>query len=366
MRMISGYHKSKQIEKIYRNGVLIFDNTASDVPVSLTAPSISGFPIPGEVHTVNLGTWSNTPTSYSVQIYKNAVLYSTLTTAPWTFTPVVADGGAYFEARVVATNENGSSSPAVSQQKLVISNVFQCYNPANISSLTIPTLDHISVAADVSGQGRNATSSTDANRPKTGGIINGLNAFVFDGTNDTFAIPTNPTTASLFVVIDPLSAPVSPSVSMTITAGSATGHVPIFQPSSTNSSVILNAGTASMSVNGDDISPANRGELFTILQNGGQPCFLEVRGYTGTTINRLGVGASSSVYAGLMGRVLYTTGVPSADELDALRQAFSDEWNLGFYIPEPPAGSGTQMISGDGSILTWGDGTAITWSDDNA
>lgn len=342
----------------------LVESSPAAVPVNSVLPSISGFPSPGSKQTIDIGEWSNSPASYTVVVKKGGATYATLTSAPWEYTPVLADGGATFTAEVTATNDAGSSAPAISANKPIVANAWACWNPKNTSTITISSGSDVSALADTTGNGRNATSSS--NRPTTGANINGANALLFDGVNDVFTVPTNPATGSLFAVIQMNSAANAPNVSMTLLAGSSSGHMPIAQDGSATTTVVLNAGTPTLWINGEQITPANRNELFDLMYNSGQPILFEAHGYTGTNLNRIALGVSNSCFGGKMGRWFIMSGTPTADELTEIRREASQEWGLGFFNPDPGGGTGDAVTSGDGTALTWGDGSTINWSGSNA
>lgn len=81
-------------------------------PVNQTPPSLTGAEFRVDVPlTVNVGTWSNSPTSYSTQVLRNGVEITGATGS--TYTPVQADVGTLLSVRVVATNGT-PSQPATS------------------------------------------------------------------------------------------------------------------------------------------------------------------------------------------------------------------------------------------------------------
>ena len=81
-------------------------------PVNQTPPSLTGAEIRvGVPLTVNVGTWSNNPTSYSTQVLRNGTVISGATGS--TYTPVQADVDTLLSVRVIATNGT-PSSPATS------------------------------------------------------------------------------------------------------------------------------------------------------------------------------------------------------------------------------------------------------------
>lgn len=84
--------------------------TAIPIPGVSTAPSITGTPQEGQVLYLNTGTWTNSPTSYSIQWYRGNTPISGMTAD--TYTVVAADIGFRMHAVVIASNSYGPSDPA--------------------------------------------------------------------------------------------------------------------------------------------------------------------------------------------------------------------------------------------------------------
>ena len=81
------------------------------IPVNTAIPTISGTPQVGQTLTANPGTWTNNPTSYAYQWYKENNIIIPGATAQ-TYTPVAADAGAHLYLSVIATNAGGPSVAA--------------------------------------------------------------------------------------------------------------------------------------------------------------------------------------------------------------------------------------------------------------
>lgn len=87
------------------------------VPVNTDPPSISGTLLLGQTLTCSTGTWTNSPTSYSYQWYKDAVLLVGETNN--TYVPVDGDQFGELTCAVVATNLDGNSSPRLTVGAIV-------------------------------------------------------------------------------------------------------------------------------------------------------------------------------------------------------------------------------------------------------
>jgi hypothetical protein len=105
-------------------GVVAARMVAELRPASLAPPTISGTPTQGETLTVATGSWSNAPSSFSVQWLRcdpAGLSCTAIVGAVSTDYVVVADDvGATLEASVVATNAVGSSQPAVSAPTAIV------------------------------------------------------------------------------------------------------------------------------------------------------------------------------------------------------------------------------------------------------
>lgn len=116
-------------------------------PVNTASPVITEFTGGTNIAEVNdvlicsSGSWTNTPTSYSYQWYKNGVATSTGST----YTVTTGDLGASLYCRVTATNGSGSS--AFKQSSNTISNVI----PDDDSPTEIPSVTAIPVLVGNSG-----------------------------------------------------------------------------------------------------------------------------------------------------------------------------------------------------------------------
>jgi FG-GAP repeat len=101
-----------------QGAVAVFTNQSASVPVSVSAPTLSGTATQGQVLTEARGTWTGSPTSYGYQWEdcdgsgSNCVPISGATTQ--TYTLSAADVGHTIDVQGSATNSNGTSSSAVS------------------------------------------------------------------------------------------------------------------------------------------------------------------------------------------------------------------------------------------------------------
>lgn len=89
-------------------GEVVVTPTAEIRPESQVAPSITGTPREGETLTSSQGTWTNTPTSYAYQWYRNGVAIGSATSS--TYDLVTADIGTLITVTVTASNGGGSAS----------------------------------------------------------------------------------------------------------------------------------------------------------------------------------------------------------------------------------------------------------------
>lgn len=103
--------------------------TTPQPPVNTAVPTISGTAQSGQTLTGSVGSWSNTPTSYTKKFYRNSgaagawvQVGSTVTssTTTGTYPPTGADVGFQVRYGVVATNANGSSAESFSSSTATI------------------------------------------------------------------------------------------------------------------------------------------------------------------------------------------------------------------------------------------------------
>lgn len=94
------------------------------VPINITAPTITGDLTNGSTLTANLGTWTGTPTSYSVQWYRDGVAIGSPIViaagdpAPTRTYSTATDEGRALTIGVVATNADGSSIEVISPARI--------------------------------------------------------------------------------------------------------------------------------------------------------------------------------------------------------------------------------------------------------
>ena len=96
--------------------------SATGVPTNTSLPAIIGGNWTGGTLTINAGSWTDTPTQYTFNIYRGVTLVSTTTQVgdTLTYNPVVADVAQNMTCRVTAINGFGSSSPATSNIVTII------------------------------------------------------------------------------------------------------------------------------------------------------------------------------------------------------------------------------------------------------
>jgi len=113
--------------------------TAGPIPVNTALPAISGTPANDQTLTASTGTWDNSPTSYSYQWLRG----DTPTEIPGATGDTYAidpdnDDNKPIRVRVIATNENGDSEPAISDPttnvNLPVNTVQPTLSGANLSS----------------------------------------------------------------------------------------------------------------------------------------------------------------------------------------------------------------------------------------
>lgn len=86
------------------------------IPVNITPPTISGVLSIGQLLTAVVGEWTNEPTAFLFQWYRNAVLVSVGST----YVLTGDDEGATFQVSVIAVSAAGQSLPAISSATSVI------------------------------------------------------------------------------------------------------------------------------------------------------------------------------------------------------------------------------------------------------
>lgn len=93
------------------------------------APAISGTPNVGDTLSCSTGTWTNSPTRFSYQWYRNGSTISGA--AARTYTVQIGDGAQTLTCAVTASNAAGSSSPATSPSLLVaVKGTLTCPKPS--------------------------------------------------------------------------------------------------------------------------------------------------------------------------------------------------------------------------------------------
>lgn len=161
-------------------------------PVNTIAPVASGDLYNTSTLSCGTGTWTGSPyPSFTYQWQQNTVDIIGATSSTYVADATTAAG----TLRCVVTATNGSGSASANSNDLtpfnpsVVAAVSGWYDFADTSTITNVS-NAISQINDKSGNGRNATQGTAANRPSTSVVtINSLNAAGCDGTNDTLVIP---------------------------------------------------------------------------------------------------------------------------------------------------------------------------------
>lgn len=141
-------------------------------PVNQTPPSLTGaeFRV-GVPLTVNVGTWSNSPTSYSTQVLRNGVDISGATGT--TYTPVQADVDTLLSVRVIATNGT-PSSPVTSA---TVGPILQVAVPTNTALPTISGTAQVGqTLTSTNGSWNGAPTSYTRRWMRNGAAITGATA----------------------------------------------------------------------------------------------------------------------------------------------------------------------------------------------
>lgn len=125
-------------------GVSVFFTGPSPVttpPVSTTPPTITGATKPGGILTCLQGSWTNTPTTFAYQWYRNGTSLAGFTSS--TYKLGTLDEGATFTCVVTATNAAGSASASSSAVKIAIPKVVHC--PGATGTMTGTTIGQITL-----------------------------------------------------------------------------------------------------------------------------------------------------------------------------------------------------------------------------
>lgn len=110
-------------------------------PANTSGPAISGTPKPGTTLRCDLGTWTNSPTSYAVQWYRNGTLLAGATSA--TYRVGTLDDGATLVCVVTAANAGGSASATSRRVKVPLPFVPRC--PGATGRMTGSTIGQIAL-----------------------------------------------------------------------------------------------------------------------------------------------------------------------------------------------------------------------------
>lgn len=93
-------------------GFLLLGSTSGQAPSNKTFPIISGDPSVGGVATTTNGTWTGSPSSFTIKWYRNSVAIAGATNQTYTF--VNADAGTTITVGIKATNSFGTSAEIIS------------------------------------------------------------------------------------------------------------------------------------------------------------------------------------------------------------------------------------------------------------
>ena len=167
----------------------VIGSPSASAPVNVVLPSISGPPVDGKTITVNTGVWDAVPQpTFEIQWRRDGVDISGETGL--SFSPVSEEGNT-ITVHVVATNASGSDS-ATSGGVVILPegsftppdnpNLAVWYDPSDLGSIT-SSGGLVTKINDKSGNGWDASSTSDAARPTTGTrTINGLNTLDYTPT----------------------------------------------------------------------------------------------------------------------------------------------------------------------------------------
>jgi hypothetical protein len=249
--------------------------TAVSPPVNTVLPSIDNLnPVVGDTLTRIVGTWTNTPTSYSYDWYADAVRVQIGGT---TYMVLVGDIGAVITVQETASNAGGPGTPAVSDPTNAVIDQTPINNVAPTIATTTPTVgnnitvtstgdwtnqptaytyqwqrDAVDIAAATSN---NYTAVTaDSGKALTCVVIASNSnptpsAPVSSNATDLVLAPPINTVAPLLTT-DGINAPSGPSIAgdnCTVTDGTWTGYP---APTFTYTNDFQNGGTANTVVTG--------------------------------------------------------------------------------------------------------------------
>lgn len=105
---LSGPLSQAIARRIANNGVYFSAGGNPNAPSNTVAPVASGTTTVGQTLSVTNGTWTNTPTSYTYQWYRDGYPIGSATSNSYLL--VTADIGAYLACLVTATNASGSNA----------------------------------------------------------------------------------------------------------------------------------------------------------------------------------------------------------------------------------------------------------------
>lgn len=160
-------------------------------PVNTVAPVVSGTPTEGQVLSCTQGTWSPAGTSYAYQWRRDGTPIGGATST--TYTLVTADVGTLVSCAVTATNTDGSSAPAASNNlgPVAAAPPAQALDPAyKAATITLSNSDRTATLAATVGLVRSIT-------PHSSGkwhfeVTKGSGEFYIGVVRDTTAATASP------------------------------------------------------------------------------------------------------------------------------------------------------------------------------
>ena len=200
---------------------------------------------------------------------------------------------------------------------------------ADTSTVTLDT--GVSVWADKSGNGRNASQSTGNNQPiYTAGGLNGKNVLTFDGTNDTMptASFTQNQPSTMFAVVQVLNT----SGSINFIDGFGVNRAAIFRRVTNNWTAFAGAelvGSTSTDTNWHTFSAVFNTTSSLLRVDGTQIASGNVGSQNVTTGLSLGSYNGTSGYLnGSIAEVLFYGGVLTASQIAAVETHLQKKWGL--------------------------------------
>jgi probable HAF family extracellular repeat protein len=243
--------------------------------VTITNPTTgSTFQVPSNI--VVSATASDSDGSIDhVEFYAGAIYLGSVATAPYNFTWTNAQAGVFALTAQAVDNLGGGTVSA----PVYITNTFTATNLAGArlwlhaaAGLTTNASGQISVWADQSGNGNNATQNTANNQPLwVANAINGRPVVRFDGVNDSFALPNflagTVTQAEVYVVVK-ATADV-PATTRSLWRLGASGSGSVTYPS-TAGTIGEDFGSTGLKSIGDPAQPLDQYHLYNVSARVGE------------------------------------------------------------------------------------------------